>query len=87
MARRDHGAPQPSSYVELKRTWKIGDTVELDDAEDRAPRADAGQSDGRGDHVGAARARGRSRPAPRGTRAAQPPPAPVPVLVDRGARR
>ena len=25
----DHGVPQPSTFVDLKRTWKTGDTVEL----------------------------------------------------------
>ena len=74
-------ATQASSYVELKRTWKSGDTIELDDAEIAAPRTDAGQSHGRGDHVGTAGAGGRPWTTPR--RAPRPirRPRPIPALV------
>ena len=59
---------QPSSFVELKRTWKSGDIVELTLPKVGASRTNARQQDGDGDHVGSAGARRRSRSASRRTR-------------------
>ena len=75
------------SYVELKRTWKTGDTVEVDLAQDAAPGAAAGQSASRRHPVGSAGAGrrpgpgGRARTRPR--RRAEPPKVPVFVAAER----
>ena len=62
--------PKPDSYVEITRTWKKGDTVDVGFAQDASQRTAARQSRTICADVGTARARGGSRARTSGTRTA-----------------
>jgi len=87
----DHGVPQPSTFVELTRTWKSGDRVEL--ALPKAVRLESTPDDAKvaaimwgplvlaGDHGPRREGRGRTED---GAATIPPNPPPVPVLVAAG---